>query len=298
MPTTVLDVLALVFSIPATILYKLTTGTAPFHDDAYGLDDPTPGAAFALLTEGASTEATGPADGTRVSKGEKVYSLVGGLPYDVSNATNSFLKWRQFQIATPDDEAAPVTDAGRLATAGSLLSLGRWSLGCEIIALATSFPVGDSDTKAGVWFERGAWFVLGAQAVKDGIWLVLAQRGYNALAAGAAVEKSTGVDIPSGWSARSRPSASSSASPARSTRKWTPTTTAGNGLQVHLQPAPGGERRPRRRGRLLPVENEATGSIKAVLLGSSSGAAAINVALTLVRWCVIAEGSDRAFYAK
>ena len=249
---TVLDVLALVFSIPATILYKLTTGTAPFHDDAYGLDDPTPGAAFALLTEGASTEATGSADGTRVSKGEKVYSLVGGLPYDVSNATNSFLKWRQFQIATPDDEAAPVTDAGRLATAGSLLSLGRWSLGCEIIALATSFPVGDSDTKAGVWFERGAWFVLGAQAVKDGIWLVLAQRGSGpGRGRRCGEEHGRRHSVGGGRLARDRRRA-------RLLRlhvlrgSGRPRQRLADGLQVHLQPAPGGERRPRRRGRLLP----------------------------------------------
>lgn len=154
---TVLDGFALLLAIPATILYKLATGDAPFANGTFGLDTMTweqiqttlgrrPGA-LQLRSARGTTE-------LEESTGMVVYSAVGGFAALIAEECNAIL----FPIAVNIEKDG-------YAGLASIVSLVRTAI--NVVGLAGSVPFDDDSTQQLV--DRVMWGLSGIECMTAGV---------------------------------------------------------------------------------------------------------------------------------
>jgi hypothetical protein len=162
----ILDMLALIASIPATICYKIMTGNAPFADSTYnflstdyrtvfegsGMPMPTQTVNFSASLSNASSQ-------PQVSDGWKKYSQIGAIGFEISYLTcvglSLFKSIEKINLKI-NNEKGP-----------SMGPINATILVASLISSACSFPVGYDDE---VIYQRIAWTTnLGATLINTAL---------------------------------------------------------------------------------------------------------------------------------
>ncbi len=211
-----LDILALLQAIPATVLFKAVTDKAPFGDNTYGLDTgnaqaifvETFGADAATVMFAQATGGAGSGGASGVSGGALRYSQVGGVGFAVSRVISTALGvamgyigssvsydgssykdkdavWGAWQQAAGSSKyPVPMPGLDQDITSPTVL-LAKFKLAFDLVSVVSSYPI------AATGYRTGIWIISAFSAIGKNAALIVTKGG--------ATKTVGGVDIAEGF---------------------------------------------------------------------------------------------------